>query len=104
MIESSTSALPSSTAPAKNSVTIRYSRSGVISTTPSGLAVGRPAPRGLATFGGNPPAGGEIPPKVVAGGAASPAPGGRALRTGSALETAAGPPAPPPAPTPPDRF
>ncbi len=44
MTASSTSASPISLAPSKNSVTSRYSRSGVISTKPYGRAVGMPAP------------------------------------------------------------
>ena len=45
MTSSSTSASPISSAPSKNSVTSRYSRSGVISTMPYGVAVGIPASR-----------------------------------------------------------
>ena len=45
MISSSTSASPISSAPSKNSVTSRYSRSGVISTMPYGAAVGMPESR-----------------------------------------------------------
>ena len=43
MMSSSTSASPISIAPSKNSVTSRYSRSGVSSTIPDGAAVGMPA-------------------------------------------------------------
>ena len=43
MTPSSISASPISRAPSKNSVTSRYSRSGVISTIPSGWATGSPA-------------------------------------------------------------
>ena len=39
---SSTGAVPISWAPAKNSITIRYSRSGVISTNPNGAGTGMP--------------------------------------------------------------
>ena len=42
MIRSSTSASPISTASSKNSIAIRYSRSGVISTMPSGSGVEKP--------------------------------------------------------------
>ena len=45
MIASSTSAWPISAASLKNSVTSRYSRSGVISTMPWGRAVRTPASR-----------------------------------------------------------
>ena len=45
MIASSTSVSPISLAPSKNSVTSRYSRSGVISTMPKGAAVGTPTSR-----------------------------------------------------------
>jgi hypothetical protein len=45
MTLSSISASPISSAPSKNSVTIRYSRSGVSSTSPFGRAVGRAAAR-----------------------------------------------------------
>ncbi len=45
MTSSSTSASPISCAPSKNSVTSRYSRSGVISTMPYGAAVGMPTSR-----------------------------------------------------------
>ena len=43
----SISASPSSTAPSKNSVTSRYSRSGVSSTNPYGVGLGSPA-RGIS--------------------------------------------------------
>ena len=42
MTRSSTSASPISRASSKNSIAIRYSRSGVISTTPRGADVGKP--------------------------------------------------------------
>ena len=40
---SETSASPISTASSKNSITIMYSRSGVISTMPYGFGAGRPS-------------------------------------------------------------